>query len=232
MFIYGPFPNIEMEISSRYQLIVADTNTITDQRKYSYLIMLFIYLFACFGLGCSMYSFSTLFIHSAFWFLGYLILMSFIIIPLHYFIHCLFYPVKMKSEECFIGFYKKLLTPFCYCKKELRRQRLIISSLVPFVLLTIIPLVVFMNLDTNMCLYAFVCVNALLSSFDIYDAYVLIRKIPKGDNFIIKSNNTYYTILDTLNIVDTLDVVDTLEVVDTLDVLDILDSIETLDVKQ
>ena len=200
MFIYGPFPNIEMEVSSRYQLISADTNTTTEQRKYSYLIMLFIYYPVCFGLGCSMASFHTLFISSAFWFLGYLILTSFIIIPLHYFIHCLFYHVKMNSDLCFIGFYKNLLTPFCYCKKELKRERLILASLVPIIILTIIPLVIFMNSDTNMCLYALACGNALLSSFDIYDAYILIKKIPRGDNLIIKSNNTYYTILDTLNV--------------------------------
>ena len=200
MFIYGPFPNLEMEISSRYQLIPADTNTTTEQRKYSYLIMLFIYYPVCFGLGCSMASFHTLFISSAFWFLGYLILTSFIIIPLHYCIHCLFYPVKINSDTCFVGFYKNLLTPFCYCKKELKRERLIIASLVPFIILTIIPLVIFINSDTNMFLYALACGNAFLSSFDIYDAYILIKKIPRGDNLIIKSNNTYYTILDTLNV--------------------------------
>lgn len=199
MFIYGPFPNIEMEVSSRYQLIPADTNTAAEQKKYSYIIMLFIYYPICFGLGCSMASFHTFFISSALWFLGYLILTSFIIIPLHYFIHCLFYPVKINSDECFIGFYKNLLTPFCYCKKELKRERLIIVSLVPFSILTIIPLVIFINSDTNIFLYALACGNALLSSFDMYDAYVLIKKIPRGDNFIIKSNNTYYTIFDTLN---------------------------------
>lgn len=200
MFTYGPFPNIEIEVSSRYQLIPVDSNTTTEQKKYSYFIMLFIYYTICFGLGCSMASYHTLFIRSALWFLGYLILTSFIVIPLHYLIHCLFYPVKINSDKCFIGFYKKLLTPFCYCKKELKRERLLIASVVPFLILTIIPLVIFINLDRDMFFYALASVNALLSSFDIYDAYVLIKKIPKGDSLIIKSNNTYCTIFDTLNI--------------------------------
>ena len=138
--------------------------------------MLFIYYPICFGLGCSMASFHTLVINSALWFIGYLILTSFIIIPLHYFIQCLFYPVKISSDECFIGFYKNLLTPFCYCKKELKRERLIIASLVPFIILTIIPLIIFINSDINMFLYALACGNALLSSFDIYDVYVLIKR--------------------------------------------------------
>ena len=50
MFIYGSFPNIESEISTRYKLLPADSNTTSEQRKYSYIIMLFIYYPLCFGL--------------------------------------------------------------------------------------------------------------------------------------------------------------------------------------
>ena len=197
MFIYGSFPNIESEISNRYKLIPVDANTTTEQRKYSYLIMLFVYYPLCFGLGYSMFSFHTLFINSAFWFVGYLIITSIFVIPLHYFLQSLFYHVKITSKDCFIGFNKNVLVPFCYCKKGLKRGRLLLATLTPYILLTVIPLVIFINSDTNMCLYSIACGNALLSSFDIYDSYMLIKKIPKGNSFIIKSNNTYYTILET-----------------------------------
>jgi len=95
MFIYGPFPNIENEISSRFKLIPADSNTTVEQRKYSYLIMFSIYYPLCFCLGYSMFSFHTLFLDSAIWFLGYLIITSFFVIPIHYLIQCLFYPVNI-----------------------------------------------------------------------------------------------------------------------------------------
>lgn len=200
MFIYGSFPNIESAISTRYKLLLADSNTTSEQRKYSYIIMLFIYYLLCFGLGYSMFSFHTLFINSAVWFVGYLIITSFFVIPLHYFLQCIFYSVKINSNNCFIGFNKSLLIPFCYCKKGLKRGRLLISDLVPSILLTTITLVIFINSETNMCLYSIVCGNALLSAFDIYDMYILIKKIPRGDIFIIKSNNTYHTIIETLNV--------------------------------
>jgi len=198
MFIYESFPNIESQISSKYKLILADANTTAQQKKYSYLIMLFVYYPLCFGLGYSMFSFHTLFIHSAFWFLGYLIITSFFVIPLHYFLQCLFYTVKINSDECFIGFNKNLLVPFCYCRKALKKVRLLTAALVPYILLTIIPLVIFINSDTNLFLYSIACGNALLSSFDIYDAYILIKKIPKGDSFIIKSNNIFYTVSENI----------------------------------
>lgn len=194
MFINIPFPNFKPEISKEYKLVVADHNSIRKQRKYACRIMIFFHYLLCFGFSYRMCSLPKEFIRDLFCFLVYLIITFSVVFLIHHLLHCLLYPKDTWKNHCYIGFYKFI--PYCYCKKELNKFRLILAAFFPFLLLTIIPLTLISDRETiDILLYSIAYGNAILSSFDFYDMYILLRKVPGWKKPILKSANRYFTVL-------------------------------------
>ncbi|MBD7911543.1 MULTISPECIES: DUF3267 domain-containing protein [Clostridium] len=194
MFVNGPFPDFKSEISSEYTITSADRNSPKKQRKYASRIMILIHYPFCFGIGYSTFNFHSNFIKSLIWFLGYFLLFFLVVTIIHLLLHCLFFPTSTWNKKCYLGFYRKYLTPFCYCKKELKKFRLIIAAISPLFILTIFPLLIIIYNHISMLLLSIAYANALLSAFDLYDIYILLKKIPGSGNIILKSANRYFIV--------------------------------------
>jgi hypothetical protein len=121
--------------------------------------------------------------------------MFLVVAIIHQLLHCLLFPINTWRKKCYIGFYRKYLTPYCYCKKELKKMRLILAAMFPFMLLTWLPLIIIINTGASMLLYAIAYSNAIISAFDLYDIYILLSKIPGWKKVILKSANRYFIVL-------------------------------------
>jgi hypothetical protein len=194
MFLNIPFPDFKKEISEEYKMVVADHNSLRKQKKYARRIMLFFHYLLCFWFSYKMFSFPSIFVKALFGFLVCLVATFLIVFLIHNLLHCLFYPSNTWRKNCYIGFYK--LIPYCYCKKELNKFRLILAAFFPFVMLTVIPLTLISGVDVaDILLFSVAYGNAILSAFDFYDIYVLIRKVPGWEKPVLKSRNRYFTVL-------------------------------------
>ncbi|MDD6793946.1 MAG: metalloprotease family protein [Clostridiaceae bacterium] len=192
MFLYNNFPNYIDEFAQNFPTMPIDKNTPEKQRNYCYTIMLIMSLPISFGLGNYLY-YHNYSLKSILSFIGYFILSCIIIIPLHYLILALSISFNFKDRIWCFGFNKRYLVPFSYCKKIVSRNRIIVSIIIQFIIFTVIPYYLMMFFFANLILYAIASCNALISSFQIYDMYILLRYV-KGNKMILKSNNKYYII--------------------------------------
>ncbi|WP_366777774.1 DUF3267 domain-containing protein [uncultured Clostridium sp.] len=194
MIITSDYPNFSEEISDDYILKALDNNSLKQQKKYSYLIMSIIHYVLSFYLGYNLFYFGDKFTISIIYFLIYIVLIITLVVLVHTCLHCVLFPYNTWSNSCYIGISFKHMTPFCYCKKELKRWRLILSTIFPFIFLTVIPFTFYIYTPTNMLLYSIVYCNSILSAFDIYNFYILTFKQISQRNLLIKSNNKFYLI--------------------------------------
>lgn len=190
--VFGNFPDFSDDFAEGYDFIPISTKHYENKSKYSFMIMLLIFYPLCFGLGYSMFGYHEKFIHSFLYFCIFFLLVSIIVIPLHLLIQTIFYPCRLFNKNCYIGFNYKTLAPFTCYKGQIARWRLILGSLLPFLLMTVIPIWIVTITSANMLLYAIASVNGLISAYDLYDLLILISRVPSNSNNVIKSNNVFY----------------------------------------
>ncbi|MBE6050891.1 MAG: DUF3267 domain-containing protein [Clostridium sp.] len=192
MIITSAYPNFLKKVSVDYTLKSLDNNTLIQQKRYTHVILLIIHYVLCFYLGFNLFNFGDKFVTPVIYFLIYLILVTLLISLIHVFLHFIIFPINTWKKDCYIGFSLKHLTPFCYCNKELKRWKLIISTILPFIFLTIIPFKLYVANPTNMLLFSIIYSNSLLSAFDIYNLYILLFKKITDRGLLLKSNNKFY----------------------------------------
>lgn len=192
MIFTNTYPNFSEEISVDYTLKSLDNNTLIQQKTYSHVILILIHYVLCFYLGFNLFHFGDNFVTPIIYFLLYSLLITFLISLTHVFFHFIMFPLNTWDKDCYIGFSLKHLTPFCYCKKQLKRWRLIISTTLPFIFLTVIPFKFYIKDPTNMLLFSIIYINSLLSAFDIYNLYILLFKKITDRHLLLKLNNKFY----------------------------------------
>lgn len=192
MVIIGDYPNFKQDICKNYKLTSIDRNSPRKQKKYSYRIMLLLYFPLCFVLGfCSFYYDSNIVFALNSYIVYFVLLLPFVCI-VHEFLRCVSFPMECWKGDCFVGISTKYFIPFCYCKKALSRNRLLFTYILPMLFLTLLPIAIMCFTGIEMILLAIVSINILISSFDIYDIYILIAKSDVGEYMILKSNNRFY----------------------------------------
>lgn len=190
-YINGDFPNFTNIIAKDETIKKATPNLRRNELKYIFICMYTTILILCFGLGYNLLSFHSKFIHAFGLFCLIFILSFIVVIPLHLLIHTFLYDGGIKNNNCIIGFNKTYLSVYNYYNGTIKYSRFIIMTLLPFLLLTILPLLLIAVTGFNIVLYAICLSNAILSCYDLYDIYIIIRKIPKN-SYIIKSDVSLY----------------------------------------
>lgn len=109
----------------------------------------------------------------------------------HELIHLLFIPNALKSDNVYLG-----ITPFygfVYTSEQISKYRFLISSIMPFFILSII-LPVLLNffgfLTINTCLLCLL--NALGSSVDLLNIILICIQVPNKSMLINNGFETYY----------------------------------------
>lgn len=110
---------------------------------------------------------------------------------LHELIHAIFIPNALKSDKVYFGV--RLLYGFVYTTEKISKFRFIIVSIMPFIILSIIfPILLnAFGLLNNYIL--FLCLlNALGSSVDFFNIFLILTQVPNKSYLIINGFETYF----------------------------------------
>ncbi|KEJ00665.1 hypothetical protein N494_06710 [Clostridium botulinum A2B7 92] len=119
------------------------------------------------------------------------VFISFIIImPVHEILHSLAFS---NLKQTIFGFIPKGLVSYSFFKGQISRNRLIISLIFPFIILTILPTIglSFIRIKNNF-IYVIIIINAVASYVDILTIFVLLLQVPKSTCIKNIGNKTYW----------------------------------------
>ncbi|WP_297631233.1 DUF3267 domain-containing protein [uncultured Clostridium sp.] len=110
---------------------------------------------------------------------------------IHEFIHACFIPNFLKSNKTYWGINRGF--GFVYTTEKIKRWRYIIISIMPFIILSIIFPILVNRLGILNKFILFLClVNAMGSSVDSLNIWIILRRVPKGATIINNGFETYY----------------------------------------
>ena len=115
------------------------------------------------------------------------------IIPVHELLHLSCFPRFGLSKKSFIGFWPRVFGVYVYYDGELSRNRAILISACPFVVLSIIPLlgsIVIPNVSVFIVAVSYL--NCLLCSVDLISIFLLVRQVPSDALVRSKGYQSYW----------------------------------------
>lgn len=104
-----------------------------------------------------------------------------IVIIIHEFLHLVAHPFFGLSAQSVVGFWPKLMAPYVLFDGQMVRNRLLLVMLIPFLVLSVLPLLLAMLTgysNANVALIAII--NSSGSVWDIYRAIIVATCIPVG----------------------------------------------------
>ena len=160
-----------------------DNDTIIDKSNYSSIILFSKVIVAtlyAFGLGYSLFFLGDDFINVGLLFLALLVI-SYILIEYPYaFLKALFLPKVFDKDNINLK-----LNPFTSAidivsKFAISKGRIIISILLPFIILVVVPTIVSYVLEFNMYLYLIASASAIIATKDIIYLFVILKNHSMG----------------------------------------------------
>ena len=120
-------------------------------------------------------------------------LISFLVfMPIHEFIHSLFFPENLLSKNVFFGFTFKGFTPFAAYIGEMKRITFIKVLLAPFIVITILGFIYLLIFGRNNLVEHVLVFNALGASADCLVVFLILRQVPKNAKVRNKQIRTYW----------------------------------------
>jgi len=105
----------------------------------------------------------------------------FIVVIVHESLHAIAHPGNGFSDETYIGFWPRQLTPYAHYVGEMSRNRAVVFLLLPFVVISVLPLFLSTVLSMPIPYGAFISpVNGLLSCVDLLGALLLVVQVPQS----------------------------------------------------
>jgi hypothetical protein len=122
-------------------------------------------------------------------------LISFLIfVPIHEFIHALFFPENLWSKNVFFGFTFKGFAPFAAYIGEMKRNTFIRILLAPFIIITVLGFLYLVVFGRNELIEHVVVFNALVSCADCLGVFLILRQVPANSVVRNKKIRTYWKI--------------------------------------
>ncbi|WP_242850543.1 DUF3267 domain-containing protein [Clostridium lundense] len=122
---------------------------------------------------------------------GFQILGIFLTLIIHEFIHLIFIPNFIKSDETFIG-----LTPFggyVYSEEVIAKSRYILITIAPFIVISIIlPLILGVLGLLSPSMKFLILLNSMGASVDILNLINVLFQVPSSSNLTSCGMNTYW----------------------------------------
>jgi hypothetical protein len=118
-----------------------------------------------------------------------------ILMYLHEFIHAIIYPIKSEKQ-----IWNSNFGQFVYCNSEISKVRFIIVSIVPMIVLGIIPYIYWMNFLSDkktvfsVCFLLISIFMTLISSGDVYNIFNVMRQVPKNATVLNYGLHTYFIV--------------------------------------
>jgi len=121
------------------------------------------------------------------------LLISFLIfMPIHEFIHALFFPENLLSKNVFLGFTFKGFVPFAAYTGEMKRSTFIKVLLAPFVIITLLGFLCLIIIGRNELIEHIIVFNAFGASADCLAVFLILRQVPKYSVVRNKKMKTYW----------------------------------------
>ena len=115
------------------------------------------------------------------------------IIPAHELLHLLCFPYFGLNNKSIIGFWPRMFGPYVYYDGALSRNRAILISACPFMVLSIIPLLgSFVMLNISMLVVAVSYLNGLTCGADLISIFLLVKQVPSGALVKSKGYHSYW----------------------------------------
>ncbi|MBN2424787.1 MAG: DUF3267 domain-containing protein [Calditrichaceae bacterium] len=122
-----------------------------------------------------------------------IMLISFLIfMPIHEFIHALFFPEKLWSKNVFFGFTFKGFAPFAAYIGEMKRNTFIKVLLAPFIIITLLGFLYLIIFGRNELIEHIIVFNALGSCADCLCVFLILRQVPQYAKVRNKKIRTYW----------------------------------------
>lgn len=119
------------------------------------------------------------------------ILIFFVFISIHEFLHACFIPNILKSDKVFWGingFYG-----FVFTTEKIRKGRFLIICIMPFILLSVIFPFILNFLGSLNGYTIFLClINAMGSCVDCLNIFLVVIQVPKGSHLVNNGFETYF----------------------------------------
>lgn len=123
-----------------------------------------------------------------------LIVASVALIPIHEFMHAITHPDFGMSRKTVVGAWPSHLLFYAHYDGPRSRERLIVCTATPFLIMTIAPLLISLIIGHANVIVAFVStVNALASGADIFSICILLWQVPRRTNVLNQGWQTYWS---------------------------------------
>ncbi|MCG6185994.1 DUF3267 domain-containing protein [Maribellus maritimus] len=122
-------------------------------------------------------------------FLSFLILM-----PIHEFIHALFFPEKLKSDNIFVGFTMAGFAFFAAYIGEMKRNRFIVILLAPLIIISLLGIIILALVGSNSLLEHIIVWNSFGACVDCLGVFMVSRQVPRNAYVRNKKIRTYWRI--------------------------------------
>ncbi|MDV4151630.1 metalloprotease family protein [Clostridium sp. AL.422] len=168
-----------------------DESTVIDKRDYTSIVLLSKVIVAsiyAFGLGYSLFFLGDEFIEVGLLFLALLII-SYIIIEYPYaLLKALFLPKVFDKDNINLQIHPFTMSIDICSKIAISKTRIILSLIVPFIILAIIPTIASYLLEFNMYFYVIASSAAIIATKDLIYLFLILKNSSKIDNIKLALN--------------------------------------------
>lgn len=166
----------KLETEDSYLENISDYTIIKN--KFYYKILFFKVIIAlayAFGLGYKLASYGDDFIYKGIEFLGLLIIEYFLLDYIYSLFIALLLPNPFSKENITFDF--RILNSNIIAKNKVKKSRLIISYIVPFIFLSLIPTLIFIMYGFNLYFYSYIsCIMIKSVSYIIYSILLILKE--------------------------------------------------------
>lgn len=114
------------------------------------------------------------------------------LLVIHEFVHTLFHPQMGFSKKSFIGFWPSKMLLYSIYNGKVSRKKFIIILLMPFIIISFIPLLLAIFKDYFNIFLAYITIaNAFVSAGDISEIIIVLKQVP-SNSIIVRSGWDYY----------------------------------------
>jgi len=116
-----------------------------------------------------------------------------LVIPIHEFLHAVCFKGRLTSKRVIFGFYPKVLGFYAHYIGQVSWYRYIVIAVFPFLILTVIPLIIVIIFNLE---YPFVVevifANGLASAGDVVTVIIILKQVPRQSILINTGMKTYW----------------------------------------
>lgn len=186
-FLRFKFYKRKLETEDSYLESIADYAIVKSKIYYKILFLKVIIAIAyAFGLGYNLASYGDDFIYKGIEFLGFLIIEYFLLDYIYSLFIALLLPSPFANENITFDF--RLLNSNVITKDKVKKSRLILAYIVPFIVLSLIPTLIFITYDFDIIFYSYIsCIMIKSVSYVVYSILILLKESLGDDIYVTKN---------------------------------------------